>query len=85
MLLYNMKELLPSADTAAAVGEDADGNPVEVACDAAAPTCAYVFKTVADPFVGKAELCQGSGRQADQRLQRDQQPHRPAGARWARC
>ena len=53
MLLYNMKELLPSADTAAAVGEDADGNPVEVACDAAAPTCAYVFKTVADPFVGK--------------------------------
>ena len=53
MLLYNMKELLPAADTAAMVGEDAAGEPVEVACDASAPTCAYVFKTVADPFVGK--------------------------------
>ena len=53
MLLYNMKELLPSADTAVMTGEDADGNPVEIACDAVAPTCAYVFKTVADPFVGK--------------------------------
>ena len=53
MLLYNMKELLPAADAAAMVGEDAAGEPVEVACDASAPTCAYVFKTVADPFVGK--------------------------------
>ena len=53
MLLYNMKELLPAADAAAMVGEDAAGEPVEVACDASAPTCVYVFKTVADPFVGK--------------------------------
>ena len=53
MLLYNMKELLPAADAAAMVGENAAGEPVEVACDASAPTCAYVFKTVADPFVGK--------------------------------
>ena len=53
MLLYNMKELLPAADAAAMIGEDAAGEPVEVACDASAPTCAYVFKTVADPFVGK--------------------------------
>ncbi len=53
MFLYNMKELLPAADAAAMVGEDAAGEPVEVACDASAPTCAYVFKTVADPFVGK--------------------------------
>ena len=53
MLLYNMKELLPAADAAAMMGEDAAGKPVEVACDASAPTCAYVFKTVADPFVGK--------------------------------
>ena len=52
MLLYNMKELLPAADAAAMMGEDAAGEPVEVACDASAPTCAYVFKTVADPFVG---------------------------------
>ena len=45
--------LLPGADTAAAVAEDANGNPVEIAADPDAPLCAYVFKTVADPFVGK--------------------------------
>ena len=53
MLLYNMNVLLPGADTAAAVAEDKDGSPVEIAVDDAAPLCAYVFKTVADPFVGK--------------------------------
>ena len=53
MLLYNMNVLLPGADTAAAVAEDANGNPVEIAADPDAPLCAYVFKTVADPFVGK--------------------------------
>ena len=53
MLLYNMDVLLPGADTAAAVGEDANGDPVEVTADPDAPLCAYVFKTVADPFVGK--------------------------------
>ena len=53
MLLYNMNVLLPGADTAAAVGETKDGEPVEVTADPNAPVCAYVFKTVADPFVGK--------------------------------
>lgn len=53
MLLYNMNVLLPGADTAAAVGETKDGEPVEVTADRDAPLCAYVFKTVADPFVGK--------------------------------
>ena len=53
MLLYNMNVLLPDADTAAAVGETKDGEPVEVTADPDAPLCAYVFKTVADPFVGK--------------------------------
>ena len=53
MLLYNMNVLLPGADTAAAVGENKDGEPVEVTADPDAPLCAYVFKTVADPFVGK--------------------------------
>ena len=52
MLLYNMNVLLPGADTASAVGE-ANGEPVEITADPAAPLCAYVFKTVADPFVGK--------------------------------
>lgn len=51
MLVYNLKELLPAP--AAQMAEDADGNPVEIAVDPGAPLCAYVFKTVADPFVGK--------------------------------
>ncbi len=33
--------------------EDANGEPVELHCTEAEPTAAYVFKTVADPFVGK--------------------------------
>lgn len=54
MLLYNLKVLLPSpADAPAVVAEDAAGEPVEVTCDEAGPLAAYVFKTVADPFVGK--------------------------------
>ena len=54
MLLYNLKELLPSpADVDSLLAEDKNGEPVEVACDENAPLTAYVFKTVADPFVGK--------------------------------
>ena len=53
MLLPNGRDPPPPPDPAAMMGEDAAGEPVEVACDASAPTCAYVFKTVADPFVGK--------------------------------
>ncbi len=53
MLLRNMKELLPGADTLTAAGETPDGDAVELTPDPAAPVCAYVFKTVADPFVGK--------------------------------
>ena len=37
MLLYNMKELLPSAATAAVVGENADSEPVEITVDDTAP------------------------------------------------
>ncbi len=46
--------MFPSAEEAA--GEEGlaeDGSPVEVACSAEDPAVAYVFKTVADPFVGK--------------------------------
>ncbi len=54
MLLYNLKVLLPSpADVDAALAEDKNGELVEVACDPNGPLAAYVFKTVADPFVGK--------------------------------
>ena len=53
MLLYNLKELLPAPDAAPVVAESAGGEPVEITADPAAPVCANVFKTVADPFVGK--------------------------------
>ena len=54
MLLFNMHKLLPSPEHDAAVlAEDAAGEPVELHCTEAEPTAAYVFKTVADPFVGK--------------------------------
>ena len=35
------------------LAEDANGEPVELTCAESEPTAAYVFKTVADPFVGK--------------------------------
>ncbi len=53
MLLYNMHKLLPSPEHNSVLAEDASGEPVELTCSEAAPTVAYVFKTVADPFVGK--------------------------------
>ena len=54
MLLFNMDKLLPSPAHAEAIpAENADGDVVDLHCDAAEPTAAYVFKTVADPFVGK--------------------------------
>ena len=66
MLLYNMNVLLPGADTASAVGESG-GEPVEITADPAAPLCAYVFKTVADPFVGKLSFIKVlSGRGVEQ-------------------
>ena len=54
MLLYNMHKLLPSpAHDAFILAENANGEPVELHCTEEEPTTAYVFKTVADPFVGK--------------------------------
>lgn len=54
MLLFNMHKLLPSpAHTGSILAEDANGEPVELHCKDEEPTAAYVFKTVADPFVGK--------------------------------
>ena len=54
MVLWGVRKLLPSAARAAGcIAIDKMGNEVEIACDAAAPLTAYVFKTVADPFVGK--------------------------------
>ncbi len=54
LLLDGINWLAPSASEARPeTAHDADGNKVEVAVDETAPTAAIVFKTVADPFVGK--------------------------------
>lgn len=53
-LMNYMAHLLPSAkDSAAETAEDANGELVEVPYDPDAPLAAFVFKTIADPFIGK--------------------------------
>ena len=54
MILFSIKKLLPSAARGGSqTAVDAAGNEVELECTSDAPLAAYVFKTVADPFVGK--------------------------------
>ena len=54
MLLKEISLLLPTpTDLKPKAAEDKDGNIVDIALDADAPLSALVFKTVADPFVGK--------------------------------
>lgn len=54
LFLNSIRDLFPSAaDAACEIAHDADGKEVKIDCDASAPLAAFVFKTVADPFVGK--------------------------------
>ncbi|MEM1484811.1 elongation factor G [Oscillospiraceae bacterium PP1C4] len=54
MLLDSLVDHLPSAwEAGAQMATDMDGNSVKIACTDEAPLAAYIFKTVADPFVGK--------------------------------
>jgi elongation factor G len=55
MLLFNMRKLLPSPahNEEGMAATDAKGEPVMLHCSETEPTAAFVFKTVADPFVGK--------------------------------
>lgn len=54
MLLKEIELLLPaSSDNKPAFAADRNDEPAEIACDETAPLSAFVFKTVADPFVGK--------------------------------
>lgn len=54
MLFDCIIDCLPSAkESAGETAEDASGKPVEIECTEDAPLTSYVFKTVADPFVGK--------------------------------
>lgn len=53
-VLWGVKKLLPSAArSAGCIAKDASGNDVELECRTDAPLAMYVFKTMADPFVGK--------------------------------
>ncbi|MDR3295672.1 MAG: elongation factor G [Clostridiales Family XIII bacterium] len=47
---------VPDPKTAAYEAENANEESVTLACDASAPLSAFVFKTIADPFVGKISL-----------------------------
>ncbi len=54
LLLDSIYHLLPTAgQRGAMLGKNAQGEAVEIPCTSAGPLAAYVFKTVADPFVGK--------------------------------
>ena len=54
MVLDAIVDLLPSPwEKGSEVAENMEGEPVEVKCTDEAPLAAYVFKTVADPFIGK--------------------------------
>lgn len=54
MLLKEISLLLPTVtEEDAKIASDANGEPVEIKCVKTDPLAAFVFKTVADPFVGK--------------------------------
>ena len=54
MVLDMICELMPSPKEADdEICMDSDGNPVELICADDQPLAAFVFKTIADPFVGK--------------------------------
>ncbi len=54
LMLYSMVHIFPSADEARIeLAKDKDGNETQVHCHADGRLAAVVFKTVADPFVGK--------------------------------
>ncbi len=53
MILKEIGLLIPNADEVEAVEAIQDDDVIEVKCDESAPMSAFVFKTVADPFVGK--------------------------------
>lgn len=54
MLLKEISLLMPApSEKEKKIGVASGGEPVEIECDENAPLSAFVFKTVADPFVGK--------------------------------
>lgn len=52
LTLELLTKIMPSADLVK-VSAEKDGEPVTLSCDPDGPVAAIVFKTIADPFVGK--------------------------------
>ncbi|MEE1263595.1 elongation factor G, partial [Ruminococcus sp.] len=52
-LLNSLTWLAPTAAQGGEIGVDLDGDPVEISVNKDAATAAIVFKTVADPFIGR--------------------------------
>ncbi|MEG2144261.1 MAG: GTP-binding protein, partial [Oscillospiraceae bacterium] len=64
MFLNCMVNHMPSAKNAGSEnGVTADGEDVRINCDILEPLAAYVFKTIADPFVGKLSFIKVIGGQ----------------------
>jgi elongation factor G len=55
-LLDTIVSLLPSPADRPVKGVDKSGNPVERKADEKAPVCAFVWKTIADPFAGRITM-----------------------------
>ncbi len=59
-IAYTMDRLIrympAPTEVAASKAETPDGSAIEIAPDPAAPLAAFVFKTIADPFVGRISL-----------------------------
>ena len=51
-----VSELPPASVLCKEITVDKNGEEVKLACDAAGPVCAFVFKTISDPFVGRLSL-----------------------------
>jgi elongation factor G len=49
-------QLPPASELCKEITVDKNGESVTLACDASGPVCAFVFKTISDPFVGRLSL-----------------------------
>ena len=53
VVLDSLCKYVPKPETVVTEAKDADGNDIEIACDPAGDLVIYIFKTLADPFLGK--------------------------------
>ncbi len=56
MLMTSIVKFFPAAATARENASDGDGNPITLQCNENGNLAAIIFKTIADPFIGKLSL-----------------------------